>query len=167
MRSHHCRHAIRWGVALGVATATYRLVGLNEHGYWVPLTVLFVLRPEQDETLNRILLRALGTAVGLVLATGLAEAFGGDDVVLVIIMCAATTSAYALLAIQYAFFTAAITVFAVVLADSLGEAATEAAKQRGVATAIGLVIAGLAFVLWSNHGTEPIFLDASATADSG
>jgi hypothetical protein len=44
----------------------------------------------------------------------------------------------------------AITVYAVVLADTLGDPALTAAGQRGAATAIGIAIAGTAFVLWSN-----------------
>ena len=39
------RHALRWGIALGVGVAAYHLLDLGQHGYWVPLTILFVLRP--------------------------------------------------------------------------------------------------------------------------
>jgi uncharacterized membrane protein YccC len=49
-------------------------------------------------------------------------------------------------------FTAAITVYAVLLADSLGEPALRAAGQRPGATALGIVIAAAAFLLWPNQG---------------
>jgi uncharacterized membrane protein YccC len=62
----------------------------------------------------------------------------------------ATAFAYGLLTVQYALFTAAITTYAVLLADTLGEPALEAAGQRALATAIGIAIAGIAFLIWSN-----------------
>jgi hypothetical protein len=62
----------------------------------------------------------------------------------------ATAFAYGLLTVQYALFTAAITTYAVLLADSIGEAALRAAGQRALATAIGIAIAGAAFVFWPN-----------------
>ena len=64
--------------------------------------------------------------------------------------------AYGLLTVQYALFTMAITVYAVVLADTLGEPTLEAAGQRGLATAIGIAIAFLSFLVWSNPaGSQP------------
>jgi hypothetical protein len=65
------RHGLRFGAALGVGVALYWIVGVHEHGFWIPLTVLFVLRPEADETFRRLALRAIGTAIGLVVATAL------------------------------------------------------------------------------------------------
>ena len=62
----------------------------------------------------------------------------------------ATGFAYGLLTVQYALFTAAITTYAVLLADTLGEPALSAAGQRGAATAIGIAIAAAAFLLWPN-----------------
>jgi uncharacterized membrane protein YgaE (UPF0421/DUF939 family) len=38
----------------------------------------------------------------------------------------------------------------VLLADSIGEPALRAAGQRALATAIGIAIAGIAFLIWSN-----------------
>ena len=73
------RHALRYGIALALGVAIYRIAGMREHGYWIPLTILFVLRPERDETDRRLILRAVGTLVGLALATGLAVAFDGAE----------------------------------------------------------------------------------------
>ena len=73
LRSVSFRHALRFGAALAAGVAAYWLLGMSEHGFWIPLTILFVLRPEQDETFRRLILRAVGTLVGLVVATALAE----------------------------------------------------------------------------------------------
>src|SRR5262245_30622668 len=81
LESKSLRHALRWGTALGLAVGVYHVVDLGLHGYWVPLTVLFVLRPEPDETVERIAMRAAGTLAGLAVATPLAMLIGGLDVV--------------------------------------------------------------------------------------
>jgi uncharacterized membrane protein YccC len=123
---------------------------MSEHGFWIPLTILFVLRPEEGETFNRLALRAAGTVIGLIFATTLAEWLGGDGVAIAIALAIATGFAYGLLTVQYALFTAAITTYAVLLADSIGEAALRAAGQRALATAIGIAISAAAFLLWPN-----------------
>jgi hypothetical protein len=152
LRSTSARHALRFGSALAAGVAAYWLLGMHEHGFWVPLTILFVLRPEEGETFHRLILRAVGTAIGLAAATGLSFWLNGDGVALAVALTVATAFAYGLLTVQYALFTAAITTYAVLLADTLGEPAWHAAGQRAIATAIGIAIAGAAFLLWSNPG---------------
>ncbi len=148
--STSARHALRFGAALAAGVAAYWILGMQEHGFWIPLTILFVLRPEQDETFRRLILRAAGTAVGLIFATAISFWLKGDGVALAIALTLATGFAYGLLTVQYALFTAAITTYAVLLADTLGDPALTAAGQRAAATAIGIAIAGGAFLLWSN-----------------
>jgi Fusaric acid resistance protein-like len=150
LESHAFRHALRWGVALGVGVAVYRFIDLQGHGYWVPLTIVFVLRPEADDTRERLAMRAAGTFAGLALATAIAEIFGYHVVPTAIMLTAAATFSYSLLRIEYALFTMAITVFVVLLSDALGEHALKAAGQRGLATAIGIALAALAITVWPN-----------------
>ena len=150
LESRAFRHALRFGAAMAAGVATYRLLGMEQHGFWVPLTILFVLRPEEEETLHRLVLRAVGTVAGLVVATALAEALIGDEVAVALVLAVAVGFAYGLLTVQYALFTTAITVYAVMLADTLGEGALHAAGQRAYATAIGIAIAGISFLIWSN-----------------
>lgn len=153
LRSTSARHALRFGAALAAGVAAYWLLGMEEHGFWIPLTILFVMRPEEDETFHRLILRAVGTAIGLMIATALSEWLQGDGVAIAVALTIATAFAYGLLTVQYALFTAAITTYAVLLADTLGEPALHAAGQRALATAIGIAIAAAAFLLWSNPGS--------------
>jgi len=153
LRSTSARHALRFGAALAAGVAVYRLLGMDEHGFWVPLTVLFVLRPEEEETFHRLILRAVGTAAGLVLATALSFWLNDDGIALALVLAVATAFAYGLLTVQYALFTAALTTYAVLLADTLGEPALYAAGQRALATAIGIAIAAAAFLTWPNPAT--------------
>ncbi len=64
------RHAVRTAVMVAGSDLVVRLAGF-EHGYWVSLTVLVVLRPDFGSTFQRAVLRVLGTVVGLVVATEL------------------------------------------------------------------------------------------------
>ena len=59
LRSSAFRHAARLSVALVVAGIAYRGLSLGS-GYWVPLTVLFVLKPDYGTTMARGIGRAAG-----------------------------------------------------------------------------------------------------------
>ena len=148
LASENFRHAIRFGASLAVGVAVYRAFDMDNHGFWIPLTILFVMRPDRDETYLRTVLRAVGTVAGLTLATAIAETLGYSDAVVVVVLTAATALALGLLTVQYALFTASITVYVVVLTDALGEPTWEADKLRLIGTAIGLLITFLAFVVW-------------------
>ena len=140
-----CATRFRFGAALAIGVAIYRVAGFDDHGYWVPLTILFVLKPDAHQTAERIAMRAAGTVIGLLLATVLAEVLWNDVVPTVIVLTVAAALAYALLAIEYALFTTAITVFVVLLTDTLGSSPFDAAGERGLGTVLGILVAGLAF----------------------
>jgi hypothetical protein len=139
------RHAVRFGVCLAIGVGIYRVADMHEHGYWIPLTILFVLRPERDETDHRLILRAAGTLAGLALATGLALLFDGAEPFVGITLALAAALAFGLITVQYALFTASITTYVVLLSDTLGERALDSAWQRVLGTAVGIAIAYLAF----------------------
>jgi hypothetical protein len=148
------RHSIRYGFALALGVAVYRVAGMKEHGYWIPLTILFVLRPERDETDRRLVLRAVGTLVGLAFATALAFAFDGAEAPIAIALSIAAALSFGLITVQYALFTATITTYVVLLSDTLGEARLEAAGQRVIGTVVGIVIAYLAFRVYPGKGEK-------------
>jgi hypothetical protein len=148
LASDACRHGIRFGASLAVGVAVYRLFDMDNHGFWIPLTILFVMRPDRDETYLRLVLRAAGTAVGLLIATTAAEMIGGDDFAVVTILFLAAGFCFGLLTVQYALFTASVTVYVVLLTDTLGENAWHAADLRAIGTAVGILIVFLAWMLW-------------------
>ncbi|HET9198293.1 MAG TPA: FUSC family protein [Solirubrobacterales bacterium] len=150
LESQSARHAIRFGAALAGGVALYWLLGMDDHGYWIPLTILFVMRPERDETDHRLILRAVGTVLGLILATAIAEALGGDDLAVGVVLTVAAALSFGLLTVQYALFTAAITTFVVVISTAVGEPAFRAVDERATGTALGIAIAFLAWRFWSN-----------------
>jgi hypothetical protein len=154
LESEVARHALRYGVALGLGVAIYRIAGMKDHGYWIPLTILFVLRPERDETDRRLILRAVGTFVGLALATGMAFAFDGAEAPITIVLSISAALTFGLITVQYALFTTAITTYVVLLTDTLGEARFQADGQRVIGTAVGILIAWLAFRIYPGPDEE-------------
>jgi Fusaric acid resistance protein-like len=149
-RSTTFRHAVRLGVALAVGVASYQVLNFGEHGFWVPLTIAFVLTPEASETFHRLALRAVGTATGLGVATVLSDLTAGNGYLLAATLSVAALVAYTMVRVQFAVSSAAMTVYAVLLATTLGEPAIEAVDQRALATALGIAIAAVSFLLWAN-----------------
>jgi uncharacterized membrane protein YccC len=68
LKSTAFRHGIRMAAAIAVGEATAYFFRL-ERSYWIPMTIVLVLKPEFTSTLSRGLLRVLGTLGGLVVAT--------------------------------------------------------------------------------------------------
>lgn len=68
-------HALRLAGVVAATTLAYLLLEL-EHGYWIPLSVLAVLQPDEHDSRVRAVQRACGTLVGtfvialLTIATG-------------------------------------------------------------------------------------------------
>ncbi len=165
LRSASARHALRFGAALAAGVATYRVLGLHNHGFWIPLTILFVMRPDREETDHRLALRAIGTLLGLIVATAIAETAGDYDLLVALVLTISAALAFGLLTVQYALFTAAITTYVVLLTDTLGESALDADGQRALGTALGIAIAFLAFLLWPNPGEGRIGKHRPPAAD--
>ena len=93
------------------------------------------------------MLRAVGTAVGLVFATALSEWLAGDGVALALALTISAGFAYGMLTVQYALFTTAVTSFAVLLADTLGDPAL-LGRAAGNRDAVGIAITLVVFLLW-------------------
>lgn len=72
------RHALRVSLLVAGSDLLVRLNGVDR-GYWVPLTVLVVLRPDFASTFQRSSMRVAGTIVGLLLATALVHWIPGGQ----------------------------------------------------------------------------------------
>lgn len=142
-----CRHAIRLAAATATGVALYRIFDIP-HGYWVPLTVLFVLRPDFGSTFSRGALRAGGTIAGILVAAGVLEVLGPADTLALIPIAIFAWGTLAFLFANYAVFTASITALVVTMLDLAGEPAVATMDDRLVASAIGIVIALVAFLVW-------------------
>jgi uncharacterized membrane protein YccC len=106
------------------------------------------------ETYERIWMRAVGTAAGLAAATGLAVVADGHIAANVCLITVTAAVAYAMLRLEYALFTFAITTYIVTLSHAIGESAVDAAGQRALGTAIGTGIVMVALALWRERPAE-------------
>ncbi|MEU2156946.1 FUSC family protein [Streptomyces sp. NPDC019396] len=141
------RYGLRLAICIGIAQALVSLVTLDR-SYWVALTVTFVLKPDFGSVFSRAVLRALGTALGLVVATAvLAEVPRGWWYVPVMMVLAAMIPAFTVKG--YAFQTAAITPAILLLSDLLNHEGTGLLVPRLVDSLIGCAIALVAgYLLW-------------------
>jgi uncharacterized membrane protein YccC len=147
LRSSAFRHAVRLGATVGAGAALYRAVDLP-HGYWVPLTVLFILRPDFGSTFTRGLQRYIGTAAGAVLATLLAAALHPGPYTLAALATVLAVGIFAFLLANYALFTVSVTAFIVFLISFGGSPEYATAVHRLLATVIGATLTLAAYALW-------------------
>ncbi|MFD3870860.1 FUSC family protein [Streptomyces sp. NPDC058623] len=141
------RYGLRLALCIGLAQSLVSLIEV-ERSYWVALTVTFVLKPDFGSVFSRALLRALGTAAGLVLAAAvLAEVPRGWWDVPVMFALAALIPAFS--AKGYAFQTAAITPVILLLSDLLNHQGFDLIRPRLLDSLIGCAITLLAgYLLW-------------------
>jgi uncharacterized membrane protein YccC len=147
LRSTACRHALRSGIAVGIAMAMYEAWPI-ERGYWVALTALLVLRPEFHETFVRGLARVGGTLAGAGCATLINWAFQPGETAAAALVLVCVFAGYALVRANYADFSIFITGYVVFLLVLAGVPETEAARYRVVGTLAGGALALAVYGIW-------------------
>ncbi|MFI8824331.1 FUSC family protein [Streptomyces sp. NPDC053431] len=141
------RYGLRLALCIGLAQALVSLIAVPR-SYWVALTVTFVLKPDFGSVFSRAVLRALGTAGGLLLAAPVLAAVprGWWDVPVIAVL-AALIPAFS--AKGYAFQTAAITPVILLLSDVLNHQGFHLVLPRLYDSLIGCAITLVAgYLLW-------------------
>ncbi|MFI1865703.1 FUSC family protein [Streptomyces jumonjinensis] len=141
------RYGVRLALCIGLAQALVSLVAVPR-SYWVALTVTFVLKPDFGSVFSRAVLRALGTAAGLVIAAPVLAAVprGWWDVPVMMLLAALIPWFSAK---GYAFQTAAITPVILLLSDTLNHEGFDLVLPRLMDSLIGCAIALIAgYLLW-------------------
>jgi uncharacterized membrane protein YccC len=152
-RSSSFRHAIR----LGVSSAVGALLAAGVHlvrGYWIPMTVVIVLKPNFGGTLQRSVQRITGTVLGallgalLVLASPVPWVLWGVLPVLVFFT-------FALRNLNYTLFSLALTPTVLLMLDIAHPITVTDSFLRVLHTIIGSVLAlvsgYLLFPLWESR----------------
>ncbi|WP_328861198.1 FUSC family protein [Streptomyces sp. NBC_00306] len=141
------RYGLRLALCIGLAQSLVVLVPVTR-SYWVALTITFVMKPDFGSVFSRAVMRALGTAAGLVVAAAvLSEVPRGWWDVPVIVVLAALIPAFS--AKGYAFQTAAITPVILLFSDILNHQGFGLVVPRLVDSLIGCAIALVAgYLLW-------------------
>ena len=141
------RHAVRMAACL-IAAMFASHVFRTANGYWIPMTVGLVLKPDFSATISRGLLRIAGTMIGLILLTwlyALAPAFIGIPILLVGILMLLLRYFGPM---NYGLFAVFISGLIVILLAQGGENIMHLINARVLCTLIGGGIAIAAYCLW-------------------
>ncbi|GLV53278.1 hypothetical protein KDH_01330 [Dictyobacter sp. S3.2.2.5] len=148
-RSTAFRHAIRLGVTLALTTALYHLPGWPiGRGYWISFTAFAILKPDFNTTLTRSVSRLVGTLGGVILATVLLVALKPTPAMLVLIVAIAAYITLASFFVNYALYSASITIAAVCLLALVTPHPLTNIFDRTFDTLIGGALALFMFLIW-------------------
>jgi uncharacterized membrane protein YccC len=164
MASVWWQNSLRGAAGLAVGVYIAQRTGV-QHGFWVVLGTLSVLRSNALGTSRSILSALAGTAVGIVVGAGLVIAIGTHEGVLwAVLPVAVFSAAYAPRAISFAVGQAGFTVFVVVLFNLLAPIGWRVGLVRAEDVAIGLAISlGVGLLFWP-RGAAALVRQNLATA---
>ena len=147
-------HALRLASIIALTTLAYRLLDL-QHGYWVPLTVLAVLQPEEHASRVRAVQRAAGTLVATAVIAVIVLATESQWVI-VAAQGLAAFGLFTLHARSYFWLVVMITPAALLTFTAIDYTGDEIALERAAWSAVG-ILAGLAIAeaFWRLKGIRP------------
>jgi uncharacterized membrane protein YccC len=134
-------HALRLASIVAATLLLGRLFDL-EHGYWVPLTVMAVLQPDEHASGVRAVQRAAGTLVGTALIA-LVAILSGEEWVMVGGQGIAAFGLFALYARGYFWLVVLLTPTALLTVSAVDYQGVSVAVERAGWSALGIVL-GLA-----------------------
>ncbi len=141
------RHAVRLAVCVAIADTLTRSLGW-QRGYWGPMTVAIVLKPDFTTTFTRGVLRLTGTFTGLALATALFyvlnPAVGVQAALLTLFMFLMRWAGPA----NYGVMVSALTGLVVLLFALSGVPPSQVMAWRALNTVAGGFIALAAYRVW-------------------
>jgi uncharacterized membrane protein YccC len=147
LRSTAFRHALRLAVCVTAADAFATALGWNRP-YWLPLTVCVVLKPDFSSTFSRGMLRLLGTFAGLGLATALFHWLPQSVPVEIALIMAVTFLLRWTGPAHYGVLAFSVSQLVVLLVSLTGLKPEQVIMARARNTALGGLLALLAYALW-------------------
>ncbi len=158
------RQAARLTLAVTIAQAI--AIGFDiERGYWLPLTVVMVVKPDFSTTLIRGSLRIIGTVAAVVLGGAVLEVTGNPQWLMVVLLAIFAPLTMRWISANYAFGAFAITSSVLVLIEA-GDPTGTTITLRLENTLIGVAIAIAAYALypsWSGNRLLPALSKALNT----
>jgi uncharacterized membrane protein YccC len=147
LQSSAFRHAVRLAAMVALGNILERSFYWRR-SYWLPMTIVLVLKPEFTTTFSRGLLRISGTIVGLSLATALFHFLPGTITTQILLIFTITLILRWVGPANYGLFAIAISALVVLLIAITGVSPKDAIWARGINTAGGGVLALLAYWIW-------------------
>ncbi|GAA3433771.1 FUSC family protein [Kutzneria kofuensis] len=157
-------NSARGAIALAAAVAVADLTGV-EHGFWVVLGTLSVLRTSAASTGSTVLRALLGTVVGFVIGAALLIAIGSSTAALwTALPLSVLIAAYAPAVLPFAAGQAAFTLVVCILFNLLVPAGWEIGVVRIEDVAIGCAVSFVVGVLFWPRGAGSLVADDLADA---
>ena len=147
LQSPAFRHALRLAILVAFGDIAGRLVSWRRT-YWLPMTIVLVLKPEFTATFSRGLLRIAGTIVGLLLATALFHVFPVSVSIEVLLIFVFVFLLRWVGPANYGIFGILVSALIVLLIAINGVAPKDVIWARGINTVAGGAITLIAYRLW-------------------
>lgn len=147
MKSTAFRHAIRLAIVMALCAMLYRLTPL-ERGYWIPISAIFVLRPDFFGTFTRGISQLVGTILGALTVTLLLRILPATPTVLVYSETIVTFFAYAVLFVNYSLFSFFVTIQIILLLTFIDTNSQNIEIDRVIGTIIGGALALAVYAVW-------------------
>jgi uncharacterized membrane protein YccC len=147
LQSSVFRHAVRLAIMVALGEIVGRSVSWRR-SYWLPMTIVLVLKPEFTATFTRGFLRIAGTVVGLLLATGLFDLFHPGVALQLVLVFVFVYLLRWVGPANYGIFGIVISAVIVLLLAITGVAPKDAIWARGLNTIAGGTLALLAYAVW-------------------
>lgn len=144
METPVCLFGLRIAVVVTAAAEFYRHTN-SLSGYWVPMTTLLVVRASPIQTLTRGVMRVGGTVLGAWVAGLIAAYLHPSPILLAALIVFFAWWAFAVLNVNYAFFTLNLTAYIVFLLSLSGYPPAAVVHRRAAYTLLGGVFALLAY----------------------
>ncbi|HEY1809881.1 MAG TPA: FUSC family protein [Acidobacteriaceae bacterium] len=145
LRTPVCLYSLRMALVVMIAAEVYRHVNFLS-GYWIPMTTLLVVRSDLVQTMTRGVMRVAGTLLGAGVAGLIATHLHPSPAVLAGLIVFFAWWAYSVLRVNYSLFTLNLTAYVVFLLSLSGLPPAEVVHRRAAYTALGGVLALLAYV---------------------
>jgi uncharacterized membrane protein YccC len=147
LESAACRHAVRLAVCVLIGDALGRSFEFRR-GYWLPMTIAIVLKPDFTATFSRGVLRLAGTFAGLGFATALVHVLPPGNTPQIVSIGVLMFVVRCFGGANYGILTTSVTALVVFLISLTGVSAKELIAARALNTVIGGAIALVAYWVW-------------------
>ncbi|MEV7864585.1 FUSC family protein [Streptomyces sp. NPDC088124] len=141
------RHAVRVTAVTCAGDVLGAALPLG-HGYWAPMTVVMVMRPDFAQTYGRSVARFGGTLVGVALATGIVQAAHPGGYVSAAFAVVSAGLMYLLLRTGYAISQVFVSAYVVFLLGMAGAGVSQTVRERALLTLLGGLLAMIAYAVF-------------------
>ncbi|MCT2591026.1 FUSC family protein [Streptomyces sp. N2-109] len=146
------RHALRLAVVVPLCRFLGELLP-PEHGYWVALTAVMVLRPDFSQTFERGVARFVGTLAGVVIAGSVTALTSPGPYVSAALAVCSIGMMYLLMSAGYIIVSACTAAYVIFLLGIAGSEWAQTVPERVWLTAVGGLVAMLSYALFPTWET--------------